>query len=110
MIKNKLKYSRKRYKLIVFCYICNLCKDAHKTQCKNRNMHISIILSGGVGSRMQTDIPKQYVIVNEKPIISFCIETFLNDNNSSYPSNLFINYRQTSGSYEFKYYINKELD
>lgn len=43
-------------------------------------MHISIILSGGVGSRMQTDIPKQYVIVNEKPIISFCIETFLNDN------------------------------
>lgn len=42
-------------------------------------MHISIILSGGVGSRMQADIPKQYVIVNGQPIISYCIKTFLSD-------------------------------
>ena len=43
-------------------------------------MRISIILSGGVGSRMHSDIPKQYVMVNGQPIISFCIKTFLENN------------------------------
>lgn len=40
-------------------------------------MNIAIILSGGVGSRMGLDIPKQYVKVNHRPIISYCLETFL---------------------------------
>lgn len=40
-------------------------------------MNIAIILSGGVGSRMGLDIPKQYVNVNNRPIISYCLETFL---------------------------------
>ena len=40
-------------------------------------MNIAIILSGGVGSRMGLDIPKQYVVVNGQPIISYCIQTFL---------------------------------
>lgn len=42
-------------------------------------MNIAIILSGGVGSRMGINIPKQYVKVNNKPIISYSLETFLND-------------------------------
>lgn len=40
-------------------------------------MNIAIILSGGVGSRMGLDIPKQYVVVSGQPIISYCIQTFL---------------------------------
>lgn len=40
-------------------------------------MNIAIILSGGVGSRMGLDIPKQYVVVNGQPIISYCLQTFL---------------------------------
>lgn len=41
-------------------------------------MNIAIILSGGVGSRMGADIPKQYIMVDNKPIIAYCIETFAN--------------------------------
>lgn len=40
-------------------------------------MNIAIILSGGVGTRMGADIPKQYIEVNGKPIISYCLQTFL---------------------------------
>ena len=40
-------------------------------------MNIAIILSGGVGTRMNTNIPKQYLLVNEKPIINYSIEKFL---------------------------------
>lgn len=40
-------------------------------------MNIAIILSGGVGSRMGLGIPKQYVEVNGKPILDFCMQTFL---------------------------------
>lgn len=40
-------------------------------------MNIAIILSGGVGSRMGLNIPKQYVVVNGHPIISYCLQTFL---------------------------------
>lgn len=40
-------------------------------------MNIAIILSGGVGSRMGTDIPKQYIELNGKPIIWYCLKTFI---------------------------------
>lgn len=42
-------------------------------------MNISIILSGGIGSRMGLKQPKQYVEVNGHPIISYCISIFLNN-------------------------------
>lgn len=38
-------------------------------------MNIAIILAGGTGTRMGTDIPKQYLQVNDRPIISYCVET-----------------------------------
>jgi 2-C-methyl-D-erythritol 4-phosphate cytidylyltransferase len=41
-------------------------------------MNFAIVLSGGVGTRMGTDIPKQYIMVNKRPVINYCIETFLN--------------------------------
>lgn len=41
-------------------------------------MNIAIILSGGVGTRMGINIPKQYIIVAEKPVIIYSIEKFVN--------------------------------
>lgn len=40
-------------------------------------MNIAIILAGGVGSRMKTlQRPKQYIEVNGRPIINYCLRTF----------------------------------
>jgi 2-C-methyl-D-erythritol 4-phosphate cytidylyltransferase len=44
-------------------------------------MNYAIILSGGVGSRMGINIPKQYVEVAGKPVLSYCLRTFA-DNGS----------------------------
>lgn len=40
-------------------------------------MNIAVILSGGLGTRMGTDIPKQYIMVAGKPVIIYCIEQFV---------------------------------
>ena len=40
-------------------------------------MNNVIILSGGSGVRMGSDVPKQYIIVNSKPIIYYCYNQFL---------------------------------
>lgn len=37
-------------------------------------MNIALILSGGTGTRLGGQLPKQYIEVNGKPIISYCIE------------------------------------
>lgn len=37
-------------------------------------MNIALILSGGTGTRFGTDIPKQYMEINDRPVISYCIE------------------------------------
>ena len=39
-------------------------------------MNIALILSGGAGTRLGADKPKQYLTVGDKPIISYCLETF----------------------------------
>ena len=41
-----------------------------------RKKIIAIILSGGIGTRLKSDIPKQYIKVNGRSIISYCLETF----------------------------------
>ena len=38
-------------------------------------MNYAIILSGGTGTRLGLDMPKQYFEVNKKPIIHYVIET-----------------------------------
>lgn len=35
------------------------------------------ILAGGIGTRMDKDIPKQYIEINDKPIICYTLEKFL---------------------------------
>lgn len=41
-------------------------------------MNIALILSGGTGLRLGTDIPKQYLEVNGRTVISYCLEVFEN--------------------------------
>ncbi len=43
--------------------------------------NIAIILAGGVGSRVGADIPKQFIEILGKPIISYTIEAFQNNEN-----------------------------
>lgn len=38
-------------------------------------MNVALILSGGTGLRLGAKIPKQYIEVGNRPIISYCIET-----------------------------------
>lgn len=44
-------------------------------------MNIAVILSGGVGTRMGLNLPKQYVIVNNQPVLNYCLATFLENEN-----------------------------
>ena len=38
---------------------------------------IAVIVAGGSGSRMGTSLPKQFLLVNEKPILYYTIKAFL---------------------------------
>lgn len=40
-------------------------------------MNIAILLSGGAGRRMGIDVPKQYIRVSGKLLITYCLETLL---------------------------------
>ena len=39
-------------------------------------MNIGLIIAGGSGARMQQDIPKQFLTVNERPVIVYTLEAF----------------------------------
>ncbi len=39
-------------------------------------MNIALIIAGGSGARMNQDIPKQFLTVNEKPVIIYTLEAF----------------------------------
>jgi 2-C-methyl-D-erythritol 4-phosphate cytidylyltransferase len=38
-------------------------------------MNVALILSGGTGARLGSDIPKQYLKVNNRCILSYCLES-----------------------------------
>ena len=38
-------------------------------------MNTALVLAGGTGTRLGSDIPKQYIKVNEKMIIDYCLKT-----------------------------------
>lgn len=42
-------------------------------------MNIAIIIAGGVGSRMGADIPKQFIEVDGRPVLSYTLESFQNN-------------------------------
>lgn len=37
-------------------------------------MNIAVVLSGGTGTRLGSEVPKQYIRVKEKAIISYCLD------------------------------------
>lgn len=39
-------------------------------------MNIGLIIAGGSGNRMHQDIPKQFITVNERPVIVYTLEAF----------------------------------
>lgn len=39
-------------------------------------MNVALLTAGGVGARMHQDIPKQFLTVNEKPVIVYTLEAF----------------------------------
>ncbi|NOL49911.1 IspD/TarI family cytidylyltransferase [Pelistega europaea] len=39
-------------------------------------MNIAIIIAGGSGNRMGSDIPKQFIKVNDKPVLIYTLESF----------------------------------
>lgn len=43
---------------------------------KNKIKNIAIIIAGGVGVRMGQSIPKQFIEVNDKPVIVYTLEAF----------------------------------
>ncbi len=38
--------------------------------------NIALLIAGGSGSRMHQDIPKQFLSVNERPVIIYTLEAF----------------------------------
>lgn len=47
----------------------------------NRDIETVIIVAGGKGERMQTDIPKQFIELKSKPILMHSIDIFIQYNN-----------------------------
>lgn len=43
-------------------------------------MNVALVLSGGTGTRLGADIPKQYIEVGGRAIITYCIESLENHN------------------------------
>ena len=41
-------------------------------------MNIALVLSGGTGTRLEADIPKQYIEIKGKPILLYCLDTLYN--------------------------------
>ena len=39
-------------------------------------MNIALIIAGGCGKRMEQEIPKQFLNVNDKPVILYTMEAF----------------------------------
>lgn len=44
-------------------------------------MNIGLILAGGTGTRMGESIPKQFLVIQDKPILAYVLETFQNNKN-----------------------------
>ncbi len=37
---------------------------------------IALIVAGGTGSRMKSDVPKQFLLINNKPLLFYTLNAF----------------------------------
>ena len=44
-------------------------------------MNVGVILAAGVGTRVGTEVPKQFIKILDKPILAYTLEIFQNDEN-----------------------------
>ena len=51
--------------------------ETNKLKCEVELSKIAVIVAGGTGVRMNTAIPKQFLLLNGKPILYYTIKTFL---------------------------------
>ncbi|MBL7684467.1 MAG: 2-C-methyl-D-erythritol 4-phosphate cytidylyltransferase, partial [Deltaproteobacteria bacterium] len=42
----------------------------------NQNFNSVIIVAGGSGSRMKSEIPKQFLPIANRPLLIYCLEAF----------------------------------
>ena len=51
---------------------------SHISNLTSRNNNYAIIVAGGSGSRMQSTVPKQFLLLNERPVLMYTVEAFYN--------------------------------
>ena len=44
-------------------------------------MNVALIVAGGSGVRTGLNVPKQFVVINDKPVLVYAIEAFEKNNN-----------------------------
>ena len=71
-------------------------------------MNIALITAGGIGSRMNQEIPKQFIHVNNKPVIIYTLEAFeKNPNIDAIIVAVLKNWENVLWAYAKQYNINK---
>lgn len=71
-------------------------------------MNIALLTAGGVGSRMNNNIPKQFLTANDKPIIIYTLEAFQNHPNIDFIIVACLNgWEQILNAYAMQYGITK---
>ena len=71
-------------------------------------MNVAIIIAGGVGSRMGMDVPKQFITIDNKPILIYTLECFQNHPMVDYIELVCIDgWQETASRYAEKYGISK---
>lgn len=53
-------------------------KNMEENDSMERKKNVGVILAAGQGKRFQSNLPKQFVLLNNKPIICYSLETFNN--------------------------------
>lgn len=72
-------------------------------------MNLAIILSAGIGSRMQTNLPKQFIEINNKPLFIYTLEKFNIDEINQIILVINQDYKDLYITYLNKFPINKDI-
>ena len=71
-------------------------------------MNVAVVIAGGVGSRMGMDVPKQFITIDNKPILIYTLECFQNHPMVDYIELVCIDgWQETASRYAEKYGITK---